>query len=73
MEDLIVNSNQKNGVSAGPLRILPKESMGLGEGRHWEGEETVDYMGCWESHIQNLPLFVTLRAFYVLLVFSCMH
>lgn len=73
MEDLIVNSNQKNGVSAGPLRILPKESMGLGEGRHWEGEETVDYMGCWESHIQNLPLFVTLRAFYFLLVFSCMH
>ena len=62
MEDLIVNSNQKNGVSVGPLRILPKERMGLREGRHWEGEETVDYMGCWESHIKNLCLFISLRA-----------
>ena len=45
-----------------PLRILPKERMGLREGRHWEGEETVDYMGCWESHIKNLCLFISLRA-----------
>lgn len=71
VEDLIVNSNQKNGVSVGPLRILPKESMGLREGRHWEGEETVDYMGCWKSHSRTYVCLYLCRLLFPASIFTC--
>lgn len=46
---------KKNGVSVNSVGILSK---GHTKGNPWETKETIDYQGCWESHIRDLYLLV---------------
>lgn len=53
------NKSLNSGVLINSIGVLSKKCM---RGRPWEVREIPEHKGCWECHVRNLHLLVTLQA-----------